>query len=59
MARKLMLSMIVLGLIPAGTLLLGTVASLIGLPLAYTLGGTIGVVFTAWVWFAHPAVRRA
>jgi predicted MFS family arabinose efflux permease len=54
-----LLSMIVLGVIPAGALVLGALASLIGLPATYALGGAIGLAFSAWIWFAHPTVRRA
>jgi predicted MFS family arabinose efflux permease len=52
-------SMILLGLVPAGTLLMGSLGSVLGLQTAFTIGGAISLVIGAWVWFAHPRLRRA
>lgn len=52
-------SMITLGLVPAGTLLLGSLGSVVGLGTAFTIGGAIALVIGAWVWFVHPALRSA
>jgi predicted MFS family arabinose efflux permease len=52
-------SMILLGLVPAGTLFMGALGSAFGLAFAFVLGGAIAFVSGIWVWFAHPSVRRA
>ncbi|MBV8600939.1 MAG: MFS transporter [Candidatus Eremiobacteraeota bacterium] len=52
-------TMILLGLVPAGTLLMGSLGSVLGLPEAFALGGTFAFLVGAWVWFAHPALRGA
>ncbi len=50
-------SMIVLGLVPGGTLLLGSLASLSNLPDAFIAGGVVCAAGAIWVYCAHPAVR--
>jgi hypothetical protein len=52
-------TMIMGGTVPAGTLLLGSLASLIGLPLVYVIGGALGIAAGLWVWLSHPSVRTA
>ncbi|MGA3036316.1 MAG: MFS transporter [Vulcanimicrobiaceae bacterium] len=52
-------SMTILGLVPAGTLVLGFLGSQIGLSLAFVCGGAVALVAGVWVWLAHPALRRA
>ena len=46
------------GLIPIGTLLLGTLGSLTNLPFAYAVGGAMALVCGIWVWGRHPVLRR-
>jgi len=50
-------SMIVLGLVPAGTLLLGSVASIFGLREALAGGGIVAALCAVWVYAAHPKLR--
>ena len=52
-------SMILIGLIPLGTLVVGSIASVIGLRLTFIIAGTLTALMTAVVWFAEPKVRRA
>jgi MFS family permease len=52
-------SMTILGLVPAGTLVLGFLGSQIGLSLTFVCSGVVALVAGAWVWLAHPALRRA
>jgi MFS family permease len=52
-------SMTILGLVPLGTLALGFLGSAIGLSLAFVCGGVCALVVGIWVWFSHPALRRA
>ena len=52
------LGMTYFGIIPAGTLVLGMLASFSSLPFAYAFGGIASTVFVAWVWVAYPAMRR-
>lgn len=52
-------SMVILGLVPAGTLLMGGLGSTMGLGTAFVLGGTVALCTGIWVWLAHPAMRRA
>jgi len=50
-------SMIVLGFVPGGTLLLGSLASLLNLRAALVTGGVIAAVCTLWIYAAHPRLR--
>jgi MFS family permease len=50
-------SMIVLGLVPAGTLLLGSIASLLNLREALIIGGVVSAVCGVWIYAAHPKLR--
>lgn len=50
-------SMIVLGLVPAGTLLLGSLASLLNLRAAFVIGGVVCALCTIWIYAAHPKLR--
>lgn len=52
-------SMTILGLVPAGTLALGFLGSILGLSLAFICSGAVALAFGIWVWAAHPAMRRA
>jgi MFS family permease len=52
-------SMTILGLVPAGTLVLGSLGSTIGLSPAFVIAGAVALAAGVWVWLAHPAVRRA
>jgi MFS family permease len=51
-------SMIILGFVPLGGLVLGALASAIGLPPAYAVGGGVGIAAVVLVWAREPAVRR-
>ena len=50
-------SMIILGGIPAGSLLLGSFATLVGLPSSLVAGGAAGLAISAWVWSRNAALR--
>jgi hypothetical protein len=50
-------TMIVLGLVPAGSLLLGSLATLIGLPASLMVGGTAALVSATLIWITNPKLR--
>lgn len=50
-------SMIILGLVPAGSLLLGSLATLIGLPNSMVAGGTLAFAIALAVWALTPELR--
>lgn len=50
-------SMIVLGLVPAGTLLLGWLASLLDLREALVIGGILSALTAIWIYLADPKLR--
>jgi MFS family permease len=50
-------SMIILGLIPAGSLLLGTFATFVGIQTSLICGGALALVLAAIVWFTSPELR--
>jgi MFS family permease len=51
-------SMIMLGGVPAGSLLLGSVASVIGLPYAMIGGGALSLVIAVWIYASDRQLRR-
>ncbi len=51
-------SMIILGGIPAGSLLLGSLATLVGLQASLTTGGAIALVIAVIIWTTNPELRR-
>jgi MFS family permease len=50
-------SMIILGLVPAGSLLLGSLATLIGLSLAISLGGAVSLVIAIAIYVSDAELR--
>jgi predicted MFS family arabinose efflux permease len=52
-------SMVILGLVPAGTLIMGALGSVLGLGTGFAAGAAIAIVAGVWVWMAHPALRGA
>ncbi|GAC1598791.1 MAG: MFS transporter [Candidatus Velthaea sp.] len=50
-------SMIVLGFVPAGSLLLGSIASIAGLRATLLWGGVLAILCTLWVYAVHPRLR--
>ena len=52
-------SMILLGMVPAGTLILGSIAAATNLSATLTGAGVVALVALAWTWVAHPALRSA
>jgi len=50
-------AMIILGLVPAGSLLLGTVASFVGLPTSLIAGGILALIIAVIVWLSNPVLR--
>jgi hypothetical protein len=52
-------SMIMQGLVPGGTLVLGSIAAFTNLSATLTGAGIVALAIVAWVWVAHPALRDA
>ncbi len=52
-------SMILLGFVPLGSLLVGSLAGLLQLRWTLVIGGAISVLFALWVALANPQVREA
>jgi len=50
-------SMIVLGLVPGGALLVGTLARFSDLRSVFVGAGILCAVMLAWTYFAHPKLR--
>jgi MFS family permease len=50
-------AMVVLGFVPAGSLLLGSIATIVGLQWSLAGGGVLGLACTVWVYAAHPKLR--
>ncbi|MBC5811705.1 MAG: MFS transporter [Candidatus Eremiobacteraeota bacterium] len=51
-------SMIMLGIVPAGSLVLGALASAIGLDRAIVAGGVVSLATAIWIYWSDPALRR-
>lgn len=51
-------SMIMQGMVPGGTLVLGSVAAITNLSVTLTGAGIVALAAVLWVWLAHPAVRE-
>ncbi len=52
-------SMVILGLVPAGSLLIGGIGSITGLSHAITGAGAVALVISVWIYATHKAVREA
>ena len=52
-------SMIILGLVPAGSLLLGSIASVVGIPASLQAGGVAALAIAIGIWSTNPALRSA
>jgi MFS family permease len=52
-------SMIILGLVPLGSLLIGTLATFVGLPAALAAGGAVSFAVALWVYATDAELRRA
>ena len=51
-------TMIILGLVPAGSLLLGSLATVIGLPDSLIAGGVVAFACAVSIWFRSPELHR-
>jgi MFS family permease len=51
-------SMIILGLVPAGSLTLGSLASVVGLPESLRTGGLVALAIAIFVWWRTPALHN-
>jgi MFS family permease len=51
-------SMIILGLVPAGSLTLGSLASVVGLPESMRAGGIVALAIALIVWWRTPALHN-
>ena len=52
-------AMIILGLVPAGSLLLGSLASVVGLQASLSVGGAVALVLAIVIWATDPQLRAA
>jgi len=52
-------SMILLGVVPGGSLLLGAIASVLSLRDAFIIGGSVVTLSAIWLYAAHPKLRAA
>lgn len=50
-------SMVALGLVPGGALVVGSLAAVIGLHAAFWIAGGATALFALWGFFTHPALR--
>ena len=50
-------TMVALGLVPGGALIVGSIASLIGLHTAFLIAGGLTLLFTLWTWLSKPILR--
>jgi MFS family permease len=50
-------TMVALGIVPGGALVLGSVASVTGLHVAFLIAGGITALFTLWLWLYRPILR--
>ncbi len=50
-------SMIILGLVPAGSLVLGSLATFVGLEASLVTGGAVAFVATLAIWLTNPELR--
>ena len=50
-------SMVALGIVPGGALVLGGLASIIGLHAAFLAAGALGAIFALWVWLSKPILN--
>jgi MFS family permease len=50
-------AMILLGLVPGGALLIGTIARFVDLPLVFVGSGLLCAAVGCWTFFAHPQLR--
>lgn len=51
-------AMIIIGIVPAGSLVLGSIASLVSLPTAIVGGGVIALGFTLWTFLTNAELRQ-
>ena len=50
-------SMVALGVVPGGALVLGGIGSVAGLHAAFIIGGGVSVLFALWVYLTRPILR--
>ena len=50
-------TMVALGIVPGGALIVGSIASIIGLHLAFLIAGGITSLFALWLWLTRPIIR--
>jgi uncharacterized membrane protein YbaN (DUF454 family) len=50
-------SMIILGLVPAGSLILGSLATAIGLSASLSAGGALALAVAVTIWLTNPQLR--
>ncbi len=50
-------TMVAIGLVPGGALIVGAIGSLIGLHMAFLIVGVATALFTLWPWLTRPVLR--
>lgn len=51
-------SMVILGLVPAGSLLMGTIGAVVGLPHTITGGGILALAIAIWIYATNKPLRE-
>jgi hypothetical protein len=52
-------SMILLGLVPGGALVMGSIARFVDLRLVFIGSGALATLIGFWTYFAHPKLRAS
>ena len=52
-------TMVALGFVPAGALVVGSLSALVGLHRGFEVVGGLSTIFVLWLWSARPIVRTA
>jgi MFS family permease len=50
-------TMVALGIVPGGAMVVGAIASVIGLHDAFLIAGGVTAAFTLWLWLSRPILR--
>jgi MFS family permease len=50
-------TMVALGIVPGGAMVVGAIASVIGLHYAFLIAGGVTAAFTLWLWLSRPILR--
>lgn len=50
-------TMVALGFVPAGALIVGLLSALVGLHLGFAIAGGLSILFVIWLWSTRPIIR--